>query len=88
MPPSATVDCGPSSLQPKSNLVEEPLQHISHLNNKPAQVVDIVTSKSSFVHNSVGPGLRLVADNALSKGPTGSTGVVDSTFGALPQVKV
>ena len=44
LPPSTTVDSGPSRLQPKSNLVEEPLHQTSHLNEKQPQVVDNVTS--------------------------------------------
>ena len=46
LPPSTTVDSGPSRLQPKSNLVEEPLHQTSHLNEKPPHDVDIVTSQS------------------------------------------
>ena len=83
LPPSTTNDSGPSRLQSKSNLVEEPLRQTSHLNEKPPQVVDKVTSQSSFVNSSVGPSLPFVGANAPSKGPISSTGVVDGTFGAL-----
>ena len=38
LPPIATVDSGTNRLQPKSNLFEEP--QTSHLNDKPAQVVE------------------------------------------------
>ena len=82
MLPSATVDSGPSRSQPKSNLIEEPLQ-ISHSNGTPGQVVDIFTTQSSFVKNSVGSCLPFVDVNAPLKAPLSSSGVVDSTFGAL-----
>ena len=42
LPPSTTVDSGPSRLQPKSNLVEEPLHQAPHLNAKQPQIVDNV----------------------------------------------
>ena len=83
LPPSTTVDSGPSHLQPKSNLVEEPLHQTSHSNEKPPQVVVNVTSQSSFVKWSVGPSLPFVGVNDPSKGPIASTGVIDGTFGAL-----
>ena len=75
LPPSTTVDSGPSRLQHKSNLVEEPLHQTSHLNEKPLQVVDNVTAQSSFVNSSVGLCLPFVGVNAPSKGLIGSTGV-------------
>ena len=83
LPPSTTVDSGPSHLQPKSNLVEKLLHQTSHLNEKPPQVVDVVTSQSSFVNNSVGTSLPFVDVNAPSKATISSTGMVGSTFGAL-----
>ena len=84
LPPSTTVDSGPSHLQPKSNLVEKLLHQTSHLNEKPPQVVDVVTSQSSFVNISVGTSLPFVVDvNAPSKATISFTGVVGSTFGAL-----
>ena len=70
-------------MQLKTKLVEEPLHQPSHLNEKPPQVVDNVTSQSSFVNSLVGPSLPSVGVNAPSKGPIGSTGVVNGTFGAL-----
>ena len=83
LPPSTTVDSGPSHLQPKSNLVEKLLHQTSQLNEKPPQVVDVVTSQSSFVNNSVGTSLPFVDVNAPSKATISSTGVVGSTFGSL-----
>ena len=82
--PSATVDSGPSRLQPKTKLVEELLQETSYLNEIPAQVVDNVTSQSSFVNNSVGPSLPFVCITTPPKRPISSTrGLVDVTFGAV-----
>ena len=83
LPLSATVDSGPSHSQYKSNLIEELLQQTSHSNRRPTQVVDIVTSQSSFVNNSLGSSLPFVDVNAPLKAPISSSGVVDSTFGAL-----
>ena len=80
---SATVDSETSRSQSKSNLLEEPLQQMSHSNGRPAQVVDIVTPQSSFVNNSVGSSLPFVDVNAPSKAPISSSSVVDSTFSAL-----